>query len=505
MSTKRVFAVDLGASGGKCFAGVFENGGFSLQEVHRFAHEGVSFHIADRSGNLVERIHWDDTLLYQNILQGLRAYRRGVAETVDAIGIDTWGADGHFVSAEGELLGKVYTYRDHHLDRMVEEVKARMDPRRVYEITGIHFQPFNVSNQLLWFVQNRSDLLRPGCFYLPIPSLFYFYLGGVRKVDSSWASVTQLMEAKAKRWSAEILERLGIPPAVLPEIVAPGAEVGRLLAPIAEAVGLNQAPLIAVGSHDTASAFASAPAENTAEALIISSGTWSLIGKLIPEPITTPAAFEANMSNEGGIGNVRFLRNCMGTWLVQELRRGWRDADGREMPWDELNAMTAAAPAFAAFIDPDDSGFYNPPDMEKAMLDFCARTGQPKPAGRGALLRVAYESLALKYRMVNDMICRISGRANRVAHIVGGGCRNAMLNQFAANSLGVPVFAGPEEATAVGNVMVQAVGCGILSSMAEALPLIRRTFAVREFAPQDRAAWDRAYGDFARVTASAGR
>jgi sugar (pentulose or hexulose) kinase len=382
---------------------------------------------------------------------------------------------------------------------MIEQVKARISARRVYEITGIHFQPFNVSNQLLWWMQNRKDLLRPGCFYLPIPSVFYFYLGGVKAVDSSWASVTQLMDAQRKCWSPEILAALGIPQEVLPAIVAPGTVVGRMTAPLAKAIGLNEVPLIAVGGHDTASAFAAAPVDNTDDALIISSGTWSLVGKLIPVPITSEAAMAANVSNEGGIGNVRFLKNCMGLWLVQELRRGWRAADGKELSWDEVGRLIESAKPFTAFVDPDDSSFYNPASMENAFAEFCRKTAQPIPADRGTFLRVAMESLALKYRMVNEQISAVCGKPSKVVHIVGGGSKDKLLNQFAANAVGLPVLAGPEEATAVGNLMVQAMASGVIRSLHEALPIIRKAFPIGEYRPQNAEEWSAAYGRFRRI------
>src|SRR5271157_1358844 len=364
----KVIAMDLGASGGKCFAGVFNGNGFTLSEIHRFAHEPTTLHIADRTGRVEERAYWDDLLISRNLVEGLRAYRREIGGAADSVGIDAWGADGAFVTEDGVLLGPMYCYRDHRLDGMIEEVKSRMDPARLYEITGIHFQPFNVSNQLLWFMKNRGDLVRKGVRYLPAPTLFGYYLGGVTDVDSSWASVTQLMDAKKKKWSGEVLRALSIPARIMPRIVAPGTVVGELRAGLAESIGLNPARIIAVGAHDTASAFAAAPVSKTTSALIISSGTWSLIGKLLPRPLTSPEAMAANMSNEGGIGNVRFLKNCMGTWLVQELRRAWRARDGREMEWEELNRLTDQGTPFAAFLDPDDPGFFNPPNMEEAII-----------------------------------------------------------------------------------------------------------------------------------------
>ena len=498
-ASARVIAIDLGASGGKCFAGLFDENGLTLKEIHRFSHEPTAMHIADRKGTVEERSFWNDILIYANIVEGLRAYRRAVGATADSIGIDTWGADGVLVNDDGVLLGPMYCYRDHRLDGMVDQVKARMDAGRIYEITGIHFQPFNVSNQLLWIMQNREGLVRKGVRYLPLPTLFNFYLGGVTSVDSSWASVTQLMDARKRRWSREILRALGIPSRIMPEIVAPGTVVGELREGIAKSVDLNSAKLVAVGSHDTASAYAAAPVGRAAEALIISSGTWSLIGKLLRKPLTGPEAMAANMSNEGGIGNVRFLKNCMGTWLVQEMRRAWRARDGREMEWDELNRLTEKGTAFAVAIDPDDPSFYNPQNMEAAIIEFCRRTGQAAPPDRGTMLRSVYESLALKYRMVAEQIAAVSGQPNAVVHIVGGGSRNALLNQMAANACGMKVVAGPEEATAVGNAVVQAMALGVIHKPSDAKAMIRAAFSIKEFPPRDGEAWGKAYERYRAV------
>ncbi len=503
MTTKRLLAVDMGASGGKCFVGAFGDDGFSMQEIHRFEHEGTSFCIADRSGTVSERTVWDDTFIYRNILEGLQIYRREIGETLDAIGIDTWGADGHCITADGDMLGKIYCYRDHRLDAMMDAVKARIDARRLYEITGIHFQPFNVSNQLLWLALNRPGLLAQAETYLPVPTLFNYYLGGVRKVDSAWASVTQLMDAASRQWSREVLDALGIPARIMPEIVAPGTCVGCLTPLLAEKLRLNRAALVAVASHDTASAYAAAPVANTEEALIISAGTWCLVGKLVPMPLTGPEALAANLSNEGGIDNIRLLKNCMGGWLVQELRRVWRIADGKEMSWKEMDAMTEKAPAFAALIDPDDAGFYNPDNMEEAIFGYCRKTGQPVPTDRGGCMRLVYESLALKYRLVNEQICRAAGSKTKAVHIVGGGCRNIMLNQFTADALGVPVVAGPEEATAVGNLMVQAQGLGLIKDLMAAQPMIRKAFPICDYQPRDTGVWDAVYNRFKALCSGA--
>ncbi|MDD5728093.1 MAG: FGGY family carbohydrate kinase, partial [Victivallales bacterium] len=485
MKAKRLMAVDLGASGGKCFSGMFADGAFSMRETHRFAHEGVSFFAADDSGKVTERTYWDDIYLYHNIIKALQNHRRDVADTLDSIGIDTWGADGQFVQENGDIAGKVYSYRDHRLDNMIAAVKQRIDAEKIYRITGIHFQPFNVSNQLYWFMRNRRKTIRPGAVYLPISTLFYYYLCGCRKVDSTLASVTQLMDAHTNKWSEEILEKLEIPLEVMPEIVLPGTVVGELYQEIAAMVGINRAKMIAVGSHDTASAFAAAPVDNTDEAMIISSGTWSLVGKLVPKPLTDAKAMRENFSNEGGIGNIRLLKNCMGTWIAQELIKLWNIEDGKKVSWGELDRLTQSAPALKTFIDPDYPGFYNPANMQQAINEFCVKSGQQPPASRGDCLRTVYESLALKYREIRDLLNEITGQDCKVCNIVGGGTKNLMLNQFTANALNLPVKAGPEESSAVGNFMVQALGLGVISSMHEALGYIRATFPIREYQSQD--------------------
>ncbi len=496
MREQKLLAVDLGASGGKCFIGFFAEGSFRMEEIHRFSHEGVSFFLPECTGDVTERTYWDDISIYQNIVKGLQSAGRAYGPTLDGIGIDTWGADGHFINGDGDVLGKVYCYRDHRLDTMCDEVKARIDAARVYAITGNHFQPFNQSNQLLWMATRHPELLKRARVYLPIPSLFYYYLGGCKVVDTTFASVTQTMDAKRGKWSREILKALGIPAKLMPEIVKPGTPIGHLQPKLAAACGLNETPLIAVGSHDTASAFAAAPVKKPQTALIISSGTWSLVGKLIRKPITTPEAMACGLSNEGGIGNTRFLRNCMGTWIIQELLRVWEIADGQRMSWNEVDTLTPAAPPFTALINPDDARFYNPKNMEQAIRSFLAETNQPNPANRGTLLRCVYESLALKYREVNETINRLTETTTEVVHIVGGGSNNTLLNQFTADSVGVPVLAGPKEATAVGNLMVQAIGAGILPNLKAAMPLIKSAFPITTFKPQNCAAWDVAYRRF---------
>ena len=499
MPLTKTFAVDLGASGGKCFVGEFDDNGFKLEEVHRFTHETADIYIPDSSGKIVQRTYWDDVFLYLNIIKGLKKFGREVSNRLDSIGIDTWGTDGQFINRDGDMISKVYCYRDHRLDNMIERISEKIDRRRIYEITGIHFQPFNISNQLLWFVENRRYMLKLDLKFLPTPTIFNYYLGGRIKIDTTWASVTQLMDARKKVWSKEIFETLGIPIGVMPEIVDPGVNLGEISNPIAEEIKINNAKIIAVGSHDTASAFAAAPVKDINKALIISSGTWSLIGKLVPEPITSEKVMQFNLSNEGGIGNIRLLKNCMGTWIVQELLRVWADKDGKKMNWDEVLELARNAEPFTAFIDPDYHGFYNPHNMEEAVVSFCKVTGQNPPKDRGALLRIVYESLAMKYRFVNEELEEATGSKNEALHIVGGGSKNELLNQFAADATGLKVYAGPDEATASGNCMVQALGLRVIKSMDESRELINTAFDIREYQPENQKNWDRAYERFKKI------
>lgn len=499
---KKFLAVDTGASGGKCFTGFFDaDGAFRMEETYRFDHDSVRFFLADRHGALQDRLYWDDTLIYHHIIKSLQHYRRDIGATLDGIGIATWGADAGFLTADNEMAGKMYCYRDRRLDDMIGEVKACMPPEELYAITGIHFQPFNLSNQLRWWVTRRHELMREVNLVLPTAALFYHYLGGSRQVDSTWASVTQLMDARTRDWSEEILVALNIPRHILPEIVEPGARIGTLHEPLRDLLGLcGETGLYAVGSHDTASAFAAAPVADPDTALIISSGTWSLVGKLLPQPLTTAAAMAANISNEGGIGDTRFLKNCMGTWIVQELLKQWEIRDGVRMPWREVDTITPAATPFTAFINPDDPRFYNPSDMEGAIIEFLRERNQPLPKDRGTILRIVYESLAMQYRLVNEQLCAISGRPSTVVHIVGGGSGNLLLNQFTADATGLPVIAGPKEATAVGNLMLQAIGAGVYPGLPTAQRSCAAAFPLRRFEPENTTPWNQAYRAFNTAT-----
>ena len=491
-------ACDLGASGGKFFAGVFEGNTFSMEEIHRFEHEPVTLFVKE-SNNVVGRTYWDDLLLYQNIIEALRKFRQDFSDHLDSFGIDTWGSDGQFFTQEGDILDRVYCYRDHRLDSMVQELTSVMDSWEIYQKTGIHFWPFNISNQIYWFRKYRPEMFEKAALFLSVPGIFYYYLCGAKITEYTWASVTQLLNAETKEWCHEIFQAIDIPPSLMTPVVQPGTEVGTLFPELAEKLGLNQTKMIAAPAHDTACAFASAPVEKEEEALIISSGTWSLVGKLIPKPLITKQSLKENFSNEGGVGNIRFLRNSMGTWLVQELRRIWKEKDGKEMSWNELTNLAEKGELFSFFIDPDDSSFYNPPDMKHAVQEYCKNTGQAVPAQRSDILSTVYASLALKYAVINESLEELCTSPTRKIHIVGGGAKNKFLNQYTANAIGACVEAGPFEATAIGNIMVQALGLGLISHLKEAIPLVRNTFHLENYQPVEQERWQKALQQFKKI------
>ena len=285
----------------------------------------------------------------------------------------------------------------------------------------------------------------------------------------------------------------------MPKIVMPGTKIGLLHQEIADETGLNRCKIIATAAHDTACAYAAAPIEKERNSLIISSGTWSLVGKLIPSPLINKKVYENHFANEGGLGNIRFLKNVMGTWIIQELRRKWEEKDKKELTWDEIVRMAKKGKAFFAFIDPDDNAFYNPENMETAIKKFCQKTKQKIPRNRETILRIAYESLALKYQLTNEMIENLTGKKNKCVYIIGGGARNSLLNQLTANSTGLPVVAGPIEATAIGNILIQAKSLGLTKSMEEARKLIKNSFPLVHYKPKDILPWKKAIKEFKNV------
>ena len=475
-------AFDLGASSGRAVLGTLENNRLVLEEIHRFSNGPIA---------ILGTLYWDVLRLFDEIQQAMSMYAHSHGRELSGIGVDTWGVDFGLLSRDGALLSNPVHYRDKRTDGMMEEVFKRVPRAEVYNQTGIQFMQLNTLYQLFSMVLNKSPLLEVADILLMMPDLFNYFLTGAKSAEFTEATTSQFYNPRSRTWATSLLERLGIPTRIMPEIVPPGTILGKLSTHIAEEVGLGQVSVVAPACHDTGSAVAAVPAEGDDWAYL-SSGTWSLIGIEVKEPIINEQSLKFNFTNEGGVGGTyRFLRNVAGLWLVQECRRIW-ERSGQSFSYQQLVNLASEAKPFIAFVDPDHNSFLNPPDMPTAIVEFCEQTGQSKPATMGEITRCALESLALKYRAVLEMISQIRGPI-KTLHIVGGGTQNTLLCQFTANATNLPVIAGPVEATAIGNIMVQAIALDYLPSIAEGRKLIRQSFDLVEYQPQEQDAWDEAY------------
>jgi rhamnulokinase len=491
--TADLLAFDLGAESGRAMLGRYDGDSIRLIEVHRFANGPV---------RAPDGLYWDVRRLFAEIKRGLALCRRQYGAPA-SIGVDTWGVDFALLDRRGELLGDPFHYRDGRTNGVMEEAFKRVPREEIFERTGIQFMQFNTLYQLFSMVLAGSPALKSAHTFLTIPDLFNYWLNGRAVCEFTNATTTQFYDPRAGGWATSLLEKLGVPAGFLPEIVPPGTILGDLRPSVSEEAGLGAVPVIAPACHDTGSAVAAVPASG-ADHGYISSGTWSLVGVEVREPVITAESLANNFTNEGGVGGTfRLLKNVQALWLLQACRRAWA-GQGQDLSYDDLVRMAEAAPPFTALVDPDDPSFLSPPCMPAAIEGFCARTGQPPPQDRGATVRCVLESLALKYRWVLERIEEMQGQPVSAVHVVGGGCRNGLLCRFTADATGRPVLAGPVEATAAGNVIVQAMALGHLASLEEGRALVRRSFEVTQYDPGDRAPWDEAYGRFLEILSTVG-
>lgn len=466
-----VAAVDLGASGGRVMAGRVGPGILELREAHRFPNLPV------RIGGT---LHWDILGLYREVVDGLRAAADG-CELASA-GIDSWGVDYGLIDSSGALLGNPVHYRDRRTEGAVERVLARIPARELYAVTGIQQLPFNTVCQLV--AAEGTPQLRAAATLLLIPDLLGYWLTGSAGAEITNASTTQLLDVRERTWSRPLIDRAGIAPAIFPALRRPGEVVGELLPEVAAGAGLPpDLPVVAVGSHDTASAVAGVPAQGENFAYI-SCGTWSLVGMELDRPVLTEASRAANFSNETGVdGTVRYLRNVAGLWLLQESLRTWAADDAADL--DDLLAAAARLPALRWVIDADDPALVAPGDMPARMAAACAALGQDPPNDRAETVRSILDSLALAHRRALLDVQELSGRHADTVHLVGGGARNELLCQLTADACGLPVVAGPVEASAVGNILVQARALGVApGDLAGLRGLIRASSRLRRFQPE---------------------
>lgn len=487
MSSEKVFiAVDLGAGSGRVIAARTDLETLTLEEVHRFENPGTE---------LPGGSFWNILGLYREILEGLRRAVERHGEAIVSIGIDTWGCDFGLIDRNGELLGMPHQYRDARFEGMAEAMHEILPEAEVFAQTGVKTNFYNTSLHLLAEARKKSPALSNAETLLFVPDLLAYWLTGKLAIERTVASTSQLLDARTGDWAWGVIDALGLPKGIFGNVVAPGTVLGVVRDEVAAFIGRSGIPVVATACHDTAAAVAGIPMTGSGN-LWLSSGTWSIMGVEIREAITTPEALELGFCNELGVdGTVRFLKNIGGLWLIQECKRQW-ELDGEKLSYAEMAALANNAPAFTAFIDPDDASFATPGDMPDKIRAYCQRTGQVVPEDKGTVLRVASESLALKYRVVFDRIRKLTGCEFTRLHAGGGGIQNELLSQATADALGIEVVAGPVEATSCGNVITQMVGTGNLEGFAAGRELIRRSFEFRTFTPGNRAEWDAAFERF---------
>ena len=481
-------AFDLGAESGRTILGRLEKGRISTRELTRFPNAPVE---------VLGHLHWNIYGLFEEIKKGMTA---GLAEAGThpvSLAVDTWGVDFGLLSLDGTVLGLPYAYRDVRTEGAMEEFFERLPRKEIYERTGIQFLPFNTLFQLFAASKQEPGSIEQAGALLFMPDLFSYLLTGEKASEFTIASTSQLLDPRSRTWDRTILSALGVPPRLMQNIVSPGTSLGGLSRSVARETGLMETPVIATASHDTAAAIAAVPASGEDWAYI-SSGTWSLMGVELGSPLINPAVLSANFTNEGGIaGSIRFLKNIAGLWLLQQCRKEW-SAD-QALGYDELIRLADEAPPFRAFIDPDCPDFLNPPSMPEAIRRFCLRTDQSPPPALAATVRCILESLALKYRWTLDELRRLTGRPIERIHIIGGGSRNQKLCQFTSDATNLPVLSGPAEATAIGNIMTQALAMGQVGSVAEIREIVRNSVDMRTFQPGRAAEWEAAYVRFREV------
>lgn len=481
----RFLALDLGASSGRAVVGTLDGGRLELHEVHRFANGPVS---------ILGRLHWNLPALFEEIKVGIQ--RAAEIGPLESMGVDTWGVDFGLLTEQGSLLGPVYHYRDRRNDGALDKLLARVAREKVYGTTGLQFMPINTLCQLLVAAEEDPTLVQNATQLLFVPDLLNYWLTGERRSEYTIASTSQMLAVNERAWALDLLQELNLPTRILLSIVNPGTTLGPLHGAVIEELGVPACDVVATAAHDTAAAVAAVPAQQPDGWAYISSGTWSLVGVETAAPITSDAALESNFTNEGGIdGTIRLLKNVAGLWLLQESRRTWAEA-GHDHTFDELTAAAAVAPPRRSYIDPDDACFAPPGDMPQRIATWCTEHGQAVPETPGQFARCIFESLALKYRVHIERLEKITGAPISVIQIVGGGALNELLCQLTADVTARTVIAGPAEATAAGNIMVQALGRGYVKSRAEIRQVMAASSPLRTYEPQDTGPWARAFDDF---------
>ncbi len=485
--TKICLAIDLGAGSGRVVAGLWNGTRLELDELHRFPNDPVK---------AADGWHWNFENLFADIKRGIALAAKKYGKAVVSAGVDTWGVDYGLLNGDGKLTGAPFAYRDARTLGMPEKAFARMPREEIYRRTGLQFMRFNTLFQLLAETGlDRAERL------LFLPELLHYFLSGVRANERTIAGTSQLLNPRTRDWERDIIRAMNFPGKIFGPLLDPGTVLGNLLPDLAKETGAGELKIIAPAAHDTASAVAGAPAAED-EPVFLSSGTWSIVGRELKAPVISPESQQACFANEIGVfGTIRFLKNIAGMWLLQECKRAW-EAAGKKVSYQELEDEAAKSPPFVTLIDPDAEEFQAPANMPQAIAEFCRRTGQTVPENAGAYTRAIFESLALKYRVVKESLAALTAKPVERVYVVGGGCRNHLLNQFAADALDCPVACGPVEATSIGNIMMQLYALGEVRSLPESRSIVRRSFEAKHYEPQNARAWKDVFGRFQKILAS---
>jgi rhamnulokinase len=506
MKTQCYLGIDLGAESGRVMAGLWDGKRIRLEELHRFPNGPVE---------VAGTLRWDVLRLWAEIQHGLGLAARKYGKSVKSVGVDTWGVDHVLLSKSNEILAQPFHYRDARTNGIMAHALRGVPREEIFADTGLQFMEINTLYQLLAWQKHNPEILAAADCLLMMPDFFHWCLSAAKVAEFTDATTTQFFHPTKRTWSYDLLKSFDLPTNILPGVVSPGTRIGSLHKSVANRCGLNEIAVIAPASHDTGSAVAAVPAISLSPSdgerarvrggsgtwAYLSSGTWSLMGLEVREAHLSKQVLDFNLTNEGGVdGTYRLLKNITGLWLVQQCRRAF-EARGKKLEYTQLVRLAKAAPPLRSFIDPDDSRFGNPPNMPAAIRSFCKETQQPIPNSEGALVRCALESLALKYQQVFECLEQVSGNRIDVIHIVGGGSRNTLLNQFTADACNRTVLAGPVEATVLGNVLMQARACSEIDSLAELRSIVRNSSVIQTFNPRPSqvSAWQRARERFGRI------
>lgn len=489
MNPGNFLAFDLGASSGRAMLGTITDQRLILTEIHRFENRMVE---------IDNHFYWNIFSIFEELKTGLKKCINDFGVQPDSIGIDTWGVDFAFIDKDGMIASLPFAYRDHRTDHAMEDLFQIIPKEELYLMTGIQLMQFNSIFQLFVNHRDNTPQYEVARELLFMPDALSYLFCGVKKNEFSIASTSQLLKPGKLAYEERLFQAMGVDQSIMQEIVLPGTLLGKIKAEVQRETGSTDIPVIAVASHDTASAIVSVPATGKNWAYI-SSGTWSLMGIESDQPFISKEILALNFTNEGGVeGTTRFLKNIMGMWLLQECRRIW----SREVSysWSEMVDLSIISQPFKCLIDPDDSTFLNPADMPQAITEYCLKTGQTPPENHGEFIRCIFESLAMKYRLTLDSIRSVISYPIDTVHIIGGGANNELLCQYSANALGLPVVAGPTEATAIGNILIQAKAMKSVASLEEIRAMVASSFSTKTFLPVDAALWDQEMKRFRRMT-----